>query len=304
MQLLFYCLVVPWIYLIAIIPFPLLYLFSDCIFILVYYVAGYRKKVVRHNLQNAFPGKTKAEILQLERKYFRWFCDMMLESFKGLTITRKTLLKHCSLSPEAIALFKHLHKNNRSAIAVMGHFGTWEWAGHAFALSCNQHLSVIYQPLHNPYFDRLVSRMRSRFGVRLVNMRSINRHMFSVNGNAPSVTTFLGDQSPQPERAYWMQFLNQETGVFPGTERYACRFDLPVVYVAVKRMRRGYYTIEAELLSEHPSAERSGTITEAHTQRLEKDISAMPETWLWSHRRWKYKRPAQVARRSFSFTSH
>jgi KDO2-lipid IV(A) lauroyltransferase len=295
---------VPWIYLVAIIPFPLLYVFSDGIYFLVYHVVGYRKKVVRRNLRNAFPQKTEAEILRLERRYFRWFCDMMLESFKALTCSRKTLLKHCSMSPDAVALFNALHAQNRSAIAVMGHFGAWEWAGHCFTLSCRHQLSVIYQPLHNVYFDRLVSRMRSRFGVQLVNMRAINRHMFSIHGNAPSVTTFLGDQSPQPERAYWMQFLNQETGVFPGTERYACRFDLPVVYVAVKRIRRGYYTIEAELLSVHPSAEAPGTVTEAHTRLLEKDIQALPETWLWSHRRWKYKRPAEVARRSFSFTSH
>lgn len=304
MQLLFYCLVVPWIYLISIIPFPVLYLFSDCIYFLVYHVVGYRKKVVRQNLRNAFPEKTEQEILQLERRYYRWFCDMMLESFKALTMSRKTLLRHCSMSADAVTLFNSLHKNNRSAIAVMGHFGTWEWAGHCFALSCNHELAVIYQPLHNPHFDRLVSRMRSRFGVRLVNMREINRYMFGVNKNPPSVTTFLGDQSPQPERAYWTQFLNQETGVFPGTERYACRFDLPVVYVSVKRRRRGYYSISAKLLSEHPSEETAGAITEAHTRQLEMDITATPETWLWSHRRWKYKRPAEVARRSFSFTSH
>jgi KDO2-lipid IV(A) lauroyltransferase len=208
------------------------------------------------------------------------------------------------MDKSSVALFNKLQAEGRSAIAVMGHFGTWEWAGHAFALSCRHPLAVIYQPLHNPHFDGLVSRMRSRFGVRLVSMKNINRHMFTVNVNAPSVTTFLSDQSPQPERAYWMRFLNQETGVFPGTERYACKLNLPVVYVAVKRIRRGYYTIHAELLSENPSQLTPGQLTETHTRRLEKDIMAQPETWLWSHRRWKYKRPAESARRSFSFTSH
>lgn len=268
-----------------------MYALSDVLFFFVFHVTGYRKKVVLANLTNAFPEKSKAEILKLRRAYYRWFCDMIMETFKTLTITKETLLKRCPMNEKSIALFNSFYEKGQPVIAVMGHYGAWEWSGHSFTLSCKHDLHVLYQPLSHKYFNKLILKMRKRFGTKLVNMREINRHMHSLRLMKPSVTTFIADQSPQPERAYWMKFLNQETGVFLGTERFSKKLNLPVIYVAVKRQRRGYYEIDAELLFDKPALENTGHITEVHTAYLEKDIKALPETWLWSHRRWKYKRP-------------
>lgn len=275
-----------------------MYVLSDVLFFLVFHVTGYRKKVVLVNLTNAFPGKSRAEILKLRRRYYRWFCDMILETFKTLTISKETLLKRCPMNEKSIALFNSFYEKGQPVIAVMGHYGAWEWSGHSFTLACKHDLHVLYQPLSHRYFNKLILKMRKRFGTKLVNMRDIHRHMHSLKYIKPSVTTFIADQSPQPERAYWMKFLNQETGVFLGTERFSKKQNLPVIYVAVKRQRRGYYEIDAELLFDNPAAESTGYITEVHTGCLEKDIKAMPETWLWSHRRWKYKRPPTNVQRN------
>lgn len=268
-----------------------MYGLSDVMYFLVFHIAGYRKKIVLQNLRNAFPEKSDKEIQKLRRKYYRWFCDMVMETFKTLTISKESLMKRCPMNEKSIALFNSYYDKKQPVIAVMGHYGSWEWSGHSFTLSCKHDLHVIYQPLSHSYFNKLILKMRKRFGSKLVNMRDINRHMHSIKSMAPSVTTFIADQSPQPERAYWMKFLNQETGVFLGTERFSRKLDLPVIYVAVKRLRRGYYEIDAQHLFEHPATEPTGHITEVHTRCLEKDIKEMPETWLWSHRRWKYKRP-------------
>jgi KDO2-lipid IV(A) lauroyltransferase len=291
MQLITYCLAIPWIYLGSILPYPVLYAISDVMYFFAFHVVGYRKEIVLHNLRSAFPEKSEKEILVLRKKYYRWFCDMFMETLKTLTISRKSLIKRCPMNEKSVALFNSFHEKNQSVIAVMGHYGAWEWSGHSFKLHCKHDLHVIYQPLSHKYFNRLILRMRKRFGSNLVNMRDILRHMNSIKSMAPSVTTFIADQSPQPERAYWMKFLNQDTGVFLGTERFAKKLNIPVIYVAVRRVKRGYYEIDAQLLFDNPAIEATGVITETHTHTLEKDIQSMPETWLWSHRRWKYKRP-------------
>jgi len=283
---------------VSILPFPVMYALSDFFFFLVFHVAGYRKKIVLINLTKSFPEKSEAEILALRKKYYRWFCDMVLETFKTLTISQKTLLERCPMNAKSIALFNSYYEKGQPVIAVMGHYGSWEWSGHSFALSCKHDLHVLYQPLSHKFYNKLILRMRKRFGTHLVNMHEINRHMNALRSMAPSVTTFIADQSPQPERAYWMTFLNQETGVFLGTERFSRKLDLPVIYVAVKLKRRGYYEIDAKLLFEHPAAEQNGKVTEVHTACLEENIRERPETWLWSHRRWKYKRPLSKVQKS------
>ncbi len=286
-----YYIALPFIYLLSLLPFRLLYLFSDLVYFLLYCIAGYRKKVVQTNLRNAFPEKSDAEINQISRKYYRYLCDLFLETFKTLTISPSAMLKHCKFNAEAAAIFAQLEKENKSAILVMGHLGNWEWAGNTFSLVCKQQLYVIYHPLTNKQFDGLMYRMRSRFGTKLIAMKEtfkeMARHRKEVN-----VTAFIADQTPQPHHAYWTRFLNQDTPVFWGTEKIAQKLDYPIVYAQVKRLKRGYYEIFAEQLTLSSAGTAEGEISELHTRRLEQDIIDQPETWLWSHRRWKHKRPA------------
>ena len=172
----------------------------------------------------------------------------------------------------------------------MGHLGNWEWAGNTFSSVCKQQLYVIYHPLSNKQFNALIYNMRSRFGTKLIAMRETFREM-AANREIVSATAFIADQTPSREGAYWTTFLNQDTPVFTGTERIARKLNYPIVYAAIKRLKRGYYEMHAEVLCETPKDTLDGEISELHTKRLEKDIIAQPEVWLWSHRRWKHKRP-------------
>jgi KDO2-lipid IV(A) lauroyltransferase len=173
----------------------------------------------------------------------------------------------------------------------MGHFGNWEWAGNSFSLTRRHQLYVIYHPLRNPYFNRLIIGMRTRFGTKLIPMKETLREMLQSRSLAPGATAFISDQTPHPEHAYWTTFMNQDTPVFLGAEKFAQKLGYPVVYVSVRRIKRGYYEIDAELLFEDPKRTAPTEITERHTRRLEQDIRSLPYTWLWSHRRWKHKRP-------------
>lgn len=252
-------------------------------------IIGYRKQLVWENLRNSFPDKSREELLVIRKKFYKHLCDIFLETFKTLTVSKSVMLKHCYFSPEAKTLFDSLAAQKRSAILVMGHIGNWEWAGNTFSLECDQQLYVIYHPLANKYLNNLVYNMRTRFNTRLIAMRETYKEMASRRAEV-NVTAFIADQTPHRENAYWTMFLNQDTAVFTGTEKIARKLNYPVVYAQVKKVKRGYYEINAEMLVENPSATTEGEITKLHTRRLEKDIIAQPETWLWSHRRWKHKR--------------
>jgi KDO2-lipid IV(A) lauroyltransferase len=171
----------------------------------------------------------------------------------------------------------------------MGHKGNWEWAGNTFSLCCKHQLYVIYHPLANKYFNGLICKMRKRFGTKLIPMKDTFRDMIK-NKNELTATAFIADQSPNPAKAHWMEFLNQDTPVFMGAEKIAQKIKYPIVFVSVKKLTRGYYTLIAELLQTPPYTGAEGDITETHTRKLEADILAQPETWLWTHKRWKHKR--------------
>jgi Kdo2-lipid IVA lauroyltransferase/acyltransferase len=284
-----YYLLLPVLYILSAMPFPVFYLISDGVYVLLYYVVGYRKEIVLQNLRNSFPEKSEQELKRIRKDFYHYLCDLFLETFKTLTISKKEMLKHCSMTPETIQLFDRLAAENKSFILVLGHWGNWEWAGNTFSLQCKHHLYVIYHPLSNKYFDGLIHHMRSRFGTGLIKMKDTYRDMVA-HKNELSVTAFIADQTPSPEGAYWMTFLNQDTPVFQGTERIARKMNYPVVYGRVKRLKRGYYEISAEMLVEKPADAAPDMISISHTKMLEKDILAQPEIWLWSHRRWKHRR--------------
>lgn len=280
----------PFIYLISIIPFPIFYWVSDFFFVLLYYIIGYRKKVVYQNLKNSFPEKSHEELKAIERKFYHYLCDLFLETFKTLTISKREAVTRCAFTEQTTDLFNKLNNEKRSCIIVMGHYGNWEWAGNTFSLLLKQQLYVIYHPLTNKQFNNLMYKMRTRFGNKLYAMKEVMREMIK-NRNEINATAFIADQTPPPEGAYWTNFLNQDTPVFVGTEKIAQKLNYPVVYVTVSRPKRGHYLVNAEILVSEPKSTKEGEISELHTRRLEQDIKRQPEIWLWSHRRWKHKRP-------------
>ena len=292
MKAISYYIAVPFLYLISLLPPFLCYAFSDLVFFTLYYVIGYRKKIVLGNLRNSFPEKSEAEIQTIMRAFYSYLCDLFMETFKTLTMSKAFAIRHCPFDEKAQQLFDSYADKKQSIIVVMGHLGNWEWAGNSYPLLRKQPLYVLYHPLANKYWNRLIIHMRQRFGTKLIAMDDAFREMVR-NRKEVSVTAFIADQTPSPENAYWTTFLGQDTPVFRGTEMIARKLNFPVVYASVNREKRGYYKIFAETLFEEPAKTVDGEISEAHTKKLEYEIRRQPEIWLWSHRRWKHKRPAK-----------
>lgn len=295
MSALIYYLTVPFLYAFSLLPLRLLYLLSDVLYLFVYRVFGYRKKVVLQNLRRSFPDKTADDIDGICRGFYHHLCDLIFETIKLLTISRSTLKNH--IQCEDSSLLERYLEEKQSVILVLGHLGNWEMVGAFSNLRPIPMVYGIYHPLENRHFDRLMIRMRTRLGSGVYPMKQAYTGMLK-NRDQVTATGFIADQTPGPGNAHWMTFLNQDTAVFRGTEVIARKFDYPVIYVAAIREKRGLYNIQLELLTEHPKSLAEGELTEMHTRRLERDIIQYPETWLWSHRRWKHKRPATPDTRS------
>jgi KDO2-lipid IV(A) lauroyltransferase len=257
------------------------------LFLVLYYIIGYRKKITATNLRNAFPEKSDAEIQTIIIKYYRHLCDIILETFKLLGMRRSELNKRCRIIN--YELYFDILSGQRSIIVALGHQGNWEWLGAATATRGDGPLQVIYKPLSNPYFDRLMKKIRSRFGATPIPDKDVLRQMIATKGSL-STTAFISDQTPPPDHAFWINFLNQDTPVFIGTEKLARRLNYPVLFAAMRKVKRGYYEVEVLRVCDEPAESDPGSITTAHTRLLEEQIIKQPETWLWSHRRWKHQR--------------
>jgi KDO2-lipid IV(A) lauroyltransferase len=280
----------PFIYLLAIAPFSVLYAFSD-FFYHILKLTGYRRKVVLNNLRNSFPEKTEAEIEAIAVSYYRYLCDLILETLKTLRMTAEETQERVTF--HKAEWLEKLYQEHKSIIIVMGHYGNWEWAGPSFTLNTKFQLVVIYRPLSNPYFEKMMVGMRTRFGTKITPVNQTLRDMVA-NRKDITATAFIADQTATPKNAYWTTFLNQDTAVFTGPEKLAKKFNYPVVYMKVERPKRGYYEVTPELLFENPASTADDEIAEVFTKRVERDIITNPSIWLWSHRRWKHKRRKEV----------
>jgi Kdo2-lipid IVA lauroyltransferase/acyltransferase len=286
MQAIFFYATYPLIYLVASLPFSALYRVSNVLYRILK-LSGYRKDVVVSNLRNSFPDKSQAEIERLTEDYFRYLCDLILETFKTLRMTEKEARQRCIF--KNTQWLDELYREKKSIIIVMGHYGNWEWAGPSFSLYTHYQLNVIYRPLSNLYFERMMSSMRTKFGTRITPVNNTLRKMVEQR-NEITATAFIADQTASKRDAYWTNFLHQDTAVFTGPEKLAVKFNYPVVYMNINRIRRGYYDISPELLIAEPKNTTDGEISEAFTKRLETEIIRDPAIWLWSHKRWKHKR--------------
>jgi Kdo2-lipid IVA lauroyltransferase/acyltransferase len=286
---LYYVFVAPLIYLFSVMPFRLLYVFSGFFFFLIYHVFGYRKKVVLENLRNSFPEKSEAEINKIAKDYYHFLCDVFLEILKAIRIPAEELKKRSVFTEESKKLIGSLYERKQNFIGIMGHCGNWEWSCLSFKLNFQHQLSGLYHPVSNKQFDKLMFDLRSRFGSHIIAMNNLPREIPKIRNMITSIG-LIADQTPPPEGAYWTTFLNQDTPVFFGSEKLAKKLNYPVVFFSVKKIRRGYYQIHAELVTDKPKDEPEGAISERHTRLLERNIIEQPETWLWSHRRWKHKR--------------
>lgn len=292
MNALIYYISLPFIYLISYLPFSLLYILSDFLNFILFTIVGYRKEVISTNLKNSFPNKTEQEIKTIYKAFNSFFCDWILEMIKAITISRAESIKRCHFTDTTI--LDQLSKENKQLIFVMGHMGNFEFGGPDVDKHTNYKLSVVYKPLSNPYFDALIKKKRTRHNTGIIPMRAVYKELLKTKESKElTATTFIADQTPPKNNAYWTTFLNQDTPVFWGTENIAKKLNYPVIYISIKRVKRGFYEMTPELLCENPKDTKLGEISEMHTKRLEQDIIKQPEIWLWSHRRWKHQRPIE-----------
>ncbi len=272
-------------YLLSLLPFWIIYGIARFAYFLLFYVAGYRKKVVFQNLRNSFPDKSEKEIKEDAQKFYKHFCEVFLEAVKLLTISPKNIKKRYSFkNPE---LLNNLYKEEKSIILYSAHFGNWEWMS-CLPLYTPYKFMSFYQKQSNKYFNDFMLLLRERFGNQCIESQSGFKELVKNNreGNL-TITYVIGDQSPMTKSSmHWTTFLNQDTAFLVGADRMAKKCNQLLVYPHVTQPKLGYYEIEFKII---PMEDESDPI-ELYARLLEKNIKQQPELWLWSHRRWKRKR--------------
>ena len=280
--ILYYLLILPISYL----PYSLLYKVSNFLSFIFKNLFKYRKEVIYKNLKNSFPEKNQYEIQNLADKFYSHFSDLIVESFKGFTISKKQITQRLQVENQyVIDKFK-----NQNIILIGGHYNNWEICGQGLPNYFNHDLLAIYKPLTNKYFDKKMKNSREKFGLKMIPMKYTKRY-FETSDDKPKAILFGSDQSPSNnKRAYWTEFLNQETAFLFGAEKYAMEFNWPVIYGSINKNKRGYYKVNYQIITEDPTNCNEGYIISKFAQLLENDIKYKPEYWLWSHNRWKRKK--------------
>lgn len=277
-------------------PLRVLYFFSDITYFFIYYVFKYRKKIVFQNLRNSFPEKSEKEIEKIAKKFYVHFSDVLFEIIKLVYYSPEQLGKRINYTnPE---LLDEYYKNKKHVIAVVAHYGNWEWMSGLSIHSKHNGMSI-YKPLRNKYFDDYFHKLREKFNMTLVPMRqTIHSITDNIKKENYTVSVFIADQSPvSTEIQYWTEFLNQETPMYMGIEKIAKKYNIPVVFYSSIKVARGRYMSEVIEVAKDPSKTKEYEITEKHVRILEDIIKKKPEYWLWTHRRWKYNKEDVLAKK-------
>jgi KDO2-lipid IV(A) lauroyltransferase len=262
--------------------------FSDAVYVIIFYIIGYRKKVVKANLRLVFPQKSEREINTITKKFYHHLCDMMLESVKSLTISEASMKKRFAFTN--IEELTQFEKQNKSVIIIGGHYANFEWM---FVLQrfLNARLYVVYKKLANKYFDRLIQRKRGRYNNRLITTKETVPEMIKAKRKGElTVNGFASDQSPHADKAHhWNDFMGVKVPIHVGAEVLAKKLDMAVVYINIEKVKRGFYETTFKTIAENPKAFKNYDITDAYLKLLEQQIHEAPEYYLWTHKRWKHK---------------
>ena len=271
-------------------PLSVLYLLAEGICFLLADVVRYRQRVVLQNLRNSFPEKTEREIKRISKDFYRHFAQVMVETVKLADMPDAELKRRVIFrNPEVLE--RHFEAG-RMALGLASHAANWEWVLTSGAIWLSAQVDGVYKPLSNSFFESFMCELRTRTGAGLIPMRDTLRDMVQRRGQL-RVVSLLSDQAAGPEdHPYWTTFLNQDSGFYTSADRLAAKFACPVVYVSIRRLRRGYYEIVLTELHDGnaPLPANDFPITDAFVRHLEQDIKAAPEQYLWTHRRWKHKR--------------
>ncbi|SDH70485.1 KDO2-lipid IV(A) lauroyltransferase [Flavobacterium omnivorum] len=289
MQFLVFILTFPFLWIISILPFRVFYWFSDFIYLIVYYIIGYRKKTVKYNLALALPHLSAEERLVIEKKSYHHLCDMFLEMIKTMTISADEMNKRFVVTN--IELVKEYENKGKSTVLLASHYASWEWL-----LSINQKTKFkgigVYKKIANKYFDKLIRDIRSKYNAELVETKKAIPLMAENQKNEIlSMYGLASDQSPKLNRAFhWDKFMGVEVPVHTGAEMLAKKYDLNVLFVKVKKVKRGFYEATFVPITDNPRSIPDFEITNTFLREVEKQIMESPEYYFWTHKRWKHKR--------------
>ena len=287
MQRLVFILSYPILWFVAILPFRLFYAISDVVFFLLFYLVGYRRKVVRENLQLVFPEKTSDELKRIEKSFYRHMCDVFLETIKTMKVSKSALSeRYCLVNPE---LLQQIETEN-SALVLIPHYGNWEWS-----IVINDILQTkgyaVYQKIGNKHFDSLIKKIRARWNTTLIHQKEMVRTILrNLDSGIGAVYGIVSDQSPMRHRTkYWRPFMGIKVPVFDSPEILARKFNLAVVYAKINKLKRGHYQLEFVPICEQGAHTNEHEITDRFIELTEASIRHQPEYYLWTHRRWKHR---------------
>ncbi len=291
MKFLVYVLIYPLLWLVSKLPFPVFYFISDCFYVLIYHIVGYRKKTVRENIRLTMPELSEKEVRKVEKESFRHLCDIFLEMVKTLTISEKELSKRYTFTNLDVLL--EIEKQGKSIVLFCAHYANWEWMIVLDKFVKHQGYAV-YKKINNPQFDDLFKKIRSRFGTILVEMketiRVIRQNELKKNHG---IYAFISDQSPMISKSNcWQEFMGIEVPIFTGGEALCKKFDMVPMYLKVEYVKRGHYqatfvplSTEGENVKQIPDYE----LSHRFLKEVEKQIREAPAYYFWTHKRWKHR---------------
>ncbi len=272
-------------YLLSLLPMSILYIISDGIYLVVYFIVGYRKKEVMKNLKIAFPEKSNAERVKIAKAFYHNFLDSFIETIKLASASRDFLEKRITANWEVL---EPLYQTGKSCQLHLGHTFNWEWGHHVLGSHTKYQVLVVYMPLSNAVLEKLMYHLRVRHGNKFIAAGNMSKSMEAFK-NTQYLLGLVADQSPgNLKNAYWMNFFGRPTGFISGPEKGARAVDLPVLFISIVKPKRGYYHGHFEIACEDPRTLKEGELTLRYSRYMEKVIRLNPEMWLWSHRRWKH----------------
>lgn len=292
MQRLVFWLVYPLLWFLSILPFKLFYLFSDFVFVVVYYLVRYRRKTVTENLQLVFPQKSSEEIKRIRKKFYRHMVDMFLEMIKSISISNEELKKRFAFTN--LDEVRKLQEMNKSIIIACGHYASYEWLNAIQLHGLDYRGFGIYKKIKNKHFDKLVKDIRGRFNGTLITTTKTTKTITeNQQKGILGMYAMVADQSPKLSRSkVWTEFMGIKTPVFTGTEKLSRHLHMAVVYLHVEKVKRGHYIATFKPISYEPSKEPEFYITRKYFDELEAQIKEEPEYYLWTHKRWKHRNAA------------
>lgn len=274
-------------------PLRVFYMISDLMYLVIYHIVGYRRKVILENLQNSFPTKSPFELKEIQKKFYVNFCDYIVETFKSFTISSTELRVRVQHINQEI--FHEAKAENKNVILLAGHIFNWEWYNALATIIPQENSFPVYRKVQNGFWEENIKTLRNRFGNQALEAKEVVRHIFRNPNDGNSVYMFVADQTPHSsEVTYGLNFLNQKTPVFVGYDKLSTRMDLAFVFCEMKKVKRGYYQINYHRI--YPDGEKfvEHEVVKKFHHLLENTINKRPDNYLWSHRRWKYQQAIKV----------